>query len=416
MEGQSASFYLEQERAKIRRPFSVMVKICGPVCNLDCDYCYYIEKEALYPGKRPTIADFRMSDEVLETLIRDFLQSQPQEQVEFVWHGGEPTLLGLDYFRKIIALEEKYANGKTIHNALQTNGTLINAEWADFLAGHHFLCGISIDGPQKFHDNHRRHTSGRGSWEEAMRCISLFREHGVEFNTMTVVNASNSKEPATVYDFLKSIGSHYMQFTPIVERIALDEAEPLSIVDDRYAKATAVMRENVSAADWGNFLCRVFDIWVKKDVASRFVNYFDNTLAACVGQQPSLCSMAEYCGCSLAVEHNGDVYCCDHFVFPTYRTGNLLTTPLAEMAKSDPQLLFEERKKKTLARQCLACEYLSACGGDCPKNRITLNADGELVSCLCEGFRHFFAHTKSAFEFMAGELRQGRPPANIMRG
>lgn len=415
MEKQTASFVFEQERKKLHRSFSVMVKTAGPVCNLDCDYCYYLEKDALYPGKKFNLSSFRMNEEVLEKLIRDFITSQPQQTIEFVWHGGEPTLLGIEYFRKAITLQKKYAGEKEILNSFQTNGTLITDEWAEFLAENHFLCGLSIDGPKKFHDNHRRFPNGQGSWEKVVECARLFRKHGVEFNTMSVVNASNSKEPATVYEFLKSIGSRFMQFTPIAERIALDPANPLSIVDNRYNKATAVMEENVSATDWGNFLCRIFDIWVKNDVGTYFVNYFDNTLAAYAGQYPSLCSMAPYCGCSLAVEHNGDVYTCDHFVFEDYKLGNIFEKNIAEMAKSDQQLFFEQRKQDTLSRQCRNCPFIKACGGDCPKNRFVKNEDRESVSCLCEGFRMFFNHTRKHFEFMANELRHQRPPANVMK-
>lgn len=415
MEKQTASFVFEQERKKLHRSFSVMVKTAGPVCNLDCDYCYYLEKDALYPGKKFNLSSFRMNEEVLEKLIRDFITSQPQQTIEFVWHGGEPTLLGIEYFRKALTLQKKYAGEKEILNSFQTNGTLITDEWAEFLAENHFLCGLSIDGPKKFHDNHRRFPNGQGSWEKVVECARLFRKHGVEFNTMSVVNASNSKEPATVYEFLKSIGSRFMQFTPIAERIALDPANPLSIVDNRYNKATAVMEENVSATDWGNFLCRIFDIWVKNDVGTYFVNYFDNTLAAYAGQYPSLCSMAPYCGCSLAVEHNGDVYTCDHFVFEDYKLGNIFEKNIAEMAKSDQQLFFEQRKQDTLSRQCRNCPFIKACGGDCPKNRFVKNEDRESVSCLCEGFRMFFNHTRKHFEFMANELKHQRPPANVMK-
>lgn len=411
----TASFPFEQERNKLRRSFSVMVKCAGPSCNLDCDYCYYLEKEALYPDKSPGLSAFRMKDDILETLIREHINSQPQQRIDFVWHGGEPTLLGLDFFRKAVALQKKYAQGKEICNSFQTNGTLIDDNWADFLARENFLCGISLDGPQKFHDRHRRSPNGQGSWEKTMRGIEFFKKHGVEFNLMTVVNATNSKQPATVYEFLKSTGARFIQFTPIAERIALDEHEPLSLVGNDYAKATALMEENVSASDWGNFLCRVFDLWVKKDVGTIYVNYFDNTLAAYAGQQPSLCSMAAYCGCSLAIEHNGDVYCCDHFVFPEYRLGNICQHSIAEMAKSDRQLFFEERKQTTLSRQCLQCEFLPICGGDCPKNRFLKNQNGEYISSLCEGFCLFFRHTRPHFTFMSEELRHHRAPANIMK-
>ena len=415
MEKKTASFVFEQEREKLQRSFSVMVKTAGPVCNLDCDYCYYLEKDALYPGKKFNLSSFRMNEEVLEKLIRDYIASQPQQQIEFVWHGGEPTLLGIDYFRKAVALQKKYANGKEILNSFQTNGTLITDEWAEFLSENRFLCGLSIDGPQKFHDSHRRFPNGQGSWEKVVECAPHFCKHRGEFKTKSIVNASNSKEPAAVYEFLKSIGSRFMQFTPIAERIALDPSAPLSIVDNCYEKATAVMQENVSARDWGNFLCRIFDLWVKNDVGNCFVNYFDNTLAAYVGQAPSLCSMAPYCGCSLAIEHNGDVYCCDHFVFDEYKLGNIFEKNITEMAKSDQQLFFEQRKQDTLSRQCQKCPYIKACGGDCPKNRFVKNGEDEYISCLCEGFRMFFNHTRKHFEFMANELKHQRPPANIMK-
>ena len=411
----TASFVFEQERNKLQRSFSTMIKVVGPVCNLDCDYCYYLEKDALYPGKKFNLSAFGMKEEVLEKFIRDYIVSQPQERIEFVWHGGEPTLLGVDYFQKILELQQRYGEGKKIANVLQTNGTLINDRWAEFLAKNHFLCGLSIDGPKRFHDNHRRFLDGRGSWEKAVECARIFKKHGVEFNTMSVVNASNSKEPVAVYDFLKEIGSRFMQFSPIVERIALDENADLSIVDNNYIKETALMRENVSAEDWGNFLCRIFDRWVKTDVGYCYVNWFDNTLAAYVGQQPSLCSMAPYCGCSLAIEHNGDAYCCDHFVFPEYRLGNLNEQDIAEMAKSDKQLFFEQYKKDSLSARCRSCAYLNVCGGDCPKNRIAKTSEGENISCLCTGFRMFFEHSRKYFEYMANELKNHRPPANVMK-
>ena len=411
----TASFLFEQKRDQVQRSFSTMIKVVGPVCNLDCDYCYYIEKDALYPGKKMTLAEFGMNGDVLEKFIQDYIASQPQERVEFIWHGGEPTLLGVDYFQKALELQKKYGEGKEIANVLQTNGTLIDERWAKFLAKNNFLCGLSIDGPKRFHDNHRRYTNGRGSWDKAVECARIFRENGVEFNTMSVVNASNSKEPIAVYEFLKEIGSRYMQFSPIIERIALDDQADMSIVDNSYSKETALMQENVTAVGWGNFLCRIFDHWVKKDVGYCYVNWFDNTLAAYVGQEPSLCSMAQNCGCSLAIEHNGDAYCCDHFVFAEHRLGNIFDKNIAEMAKSDQQLFFEQHKKDTLSARCKACAYLNMCGGDCPKNRIAKTSEGESISCLCTGFRMFFEHTQKHFQFMANELKNQRPPANVMK-
>lgn len=232
---------------------------------------------------------------------------------------------------------------------------------------------------------------------------------------MSVVNASNSKEPVAVYDFLKELGSRFMQFTPIVERISLDENAVLSIVDNRYAKETALMQENVSAEAWGNFLCRIFDRWIKSDVGYCYINWFDNTLAAYMGEQPALCSMRTYCPCSLAIEHNGDVYSCDHFVFPDYRLGNLTDESLTEMVKSDRQLYFEQYKQDSLSSRCRGCDYLFACGGDCPKNRIQITPEGDSVSTLCGGFKMFFEHTRRYFEYMANELKNNRPPANVMK-
>lgn len=412
---ETASFLFELERVKLQRSFSAMIKIVGPVCNLDCDYCYYLEKETLYPDTPFTVSAFGMKEEMLEKVIRDYIASQPQEHIEFVWHGGEPTLLGLDYFRTILSLQKKYGEGRLISNSLQTNGTLINEEWAEFLAANHFLCGLSIDGPEHLHNRHRRHPNGKGSWTEVVACARLFQKHGVEFNTMSVVNASNCKEPVAVYDFLKEIGSRYMQFTPIVERIALDEEAELSIVDNRYVKDTALMQENVTAGAWGNFLCRIFDRWVKTDVGHCYVNWFDNTLAAYAGELPALCSMRDCCPCSVAVEHNGDVYCCDHFVFPGYRLGNLKNGNLTEMVKSDRQLYFEQYKQDSLSSRCKDCPYLYICGGDCPKNRIDTTPEGEPISSLCDGFKMFFEHTRRYFEFMVDELKNNRPPANVMK-
>lgn len=414
-QSRSTAFDFELRRDTLRRSFAPMVKIVGPVCNLDCDYCYYLEKDALYEGKKFALSSFRMKEDVLERIISDHISSQPQQKVEFIWHGGEPTLAGLDYFRRIVELQQRHAGGKEIANVLQTNGTLIDDRWAEFLAENNFLCGLSIDGPEKFHDRHRRTPDGKGSWERAVRCAGLFNAHGVEFNTMTVVNSSNAREPVAVYKFLCELGSRYMQFSPIVERIALDECEPMSVVDVKYDLETAPMSGNVGAAEWGNFLCRIFDQWVRRDVGYRFVNWFDNTLAVYAGQQPTLCTMAPYCGCAPAVEHNGDVYSCDHFVFPDYLIGNSTGTSLADMVKSDRQLYFEERKKETLSVRCRGCEFLAACGGDCPKNRIARDDNGEPVSALCEGFKSFFTHTRSHFEFMARELENKRPPANIMK-
>lgn len=408
----TASFLWERERAAARRDFPVMVKAAGPACNLDCDYCYYVEKEALYAGTPP--GAWRMSRETLERLTRDVIAAQAGGRATFIWHGGEPTLAGLDFFREAVRLQRAYAGGRVVENVLQTNGTLIDDRWAEFLAAEGFLCGLSVDGPRALHDAHRRSPDGRGTWERVERCARLFLRHGVEFNTMTTVNASNARRPAEVYEALRALGSRFMQFIPIVERVADDEGERFPLVTPRYGRPSTALAENVGAAEWGNFLCRVFDVWVRRDVGTCYVNVFDNTLAGYVGE-PRLCSMAPRCACSPAVEWNGDVYACDHLVYPEWRLGNVAERPIGEMVKDDRMLAFEAAKREELPGRCRACEFLRLCGGDCPKNRYARDEAGGAVSSLCEGFRAFFAHTRRAFEFMAGELAAGRAPANVMR-
>lgn len=407
----TTSFLWERDRCAFRRDFPVMVKVAGPACNLDCDYCYYVEKEALYPGMRRS--SWKMSRETLEIVVRDTIAAQRGERATFIWHGGEPTLAGLDFFREVVRLQRLYQGDRIVENVLQTNGTLIDERWAAFLAENGFLCGLSVDGPKVLHDAHRRYPDGRGSWEQVVACARLFRQYGVEFNTMTTVNATNARHPVAVYEAMKELGSHFMQFIPIVERVAEDEDETFSLVTPKYERPASVLQECVGAWEWGNFLCRVFDLWVKRDVGVYFVNIFDNTLAGYV-EEPQLCSMNARCTCSPAVEFNGDVYLCDHLVYPECRLGNVSATPLAEMVKDDKQLIFEAEKETSLSARCRKCEFLRLCGGDCPKNRYDRDEEGKAVSSLCEGFRLFFTHTRRAFEFMAGELAAGRPPANVM--
>lgn len=355
-----------------------------------------------------------MAPELLEQLIADTINAQPGDSVEFVWHGGEPTLLGVEYFSQIVRLQQQYAQGKEIRNLLQTNGTLIDDRWAEFLAENHFLCGLSIDGPEALHNAYRRYPNGKGSWANAVRAAHLFVKHGVEFNTMTAVNDRNAQEPQTVYQFLKSIGSHYMQFLPVVEHLEQPTGAPPYVAETACAASTVAMPENVSPQHWGEFLCAIFDMWVRRDVGSYFVNFFDNTLAAYLDYPPTLCSMNAYCSCSPVVEHNGDLYSCDHFVFPNYKLGNIRTRNVAEWVKTYQQLQFEESKRNSLSAVCRSCSYLSLCGGDCPANRIAETDAGEKISHLCAGFRHFFSYTQKEFQFMAEELRQHRAPANIM--
>ncbi|MDD4847716.1 MAG: anaerobic sulfatase maturase [Bacteroidales bacterium] len=403
------SFQLEQHREHIQRPFSLMVKIIGSICNLNCSYCYYRDKESNH-----SISNDSMKIPLLESLIRSYIESQPQDEIVFVWHGGEPTLLGLNYFKTIIAFQKKYANGKHILNSLQTNGTLIDDTWAEFLSDNRFLCGLSIDGPQQLHNQYRTTLEGKDSWLKAVQAARFFQKHGTDFNIMAVVHASNVQQPLEVYRFLKTLGSRFLQLTPIVERVAIIN-NTLKIVNHRYNGVATPMSENVKANDWGNFLSQIFDEWVRNDVGDFFVNIFDNVLAGYVNQPVTLCSMSKYCSNSLTVAHNGDVYSCDHFVDSESFLGNISDHHLSDLAKCNQQLFFEEDKFFNLSTDCKKCEFLNLCGGDCPKNRIEVTKQGDQKSILCEGYMNFFQHSKSYFEWMANEFLHQRPPSNIMQ-
>ena len=408
-------FLTARDRMHRKRSFQLMTKPFGPVCNLNCDYCYYLEKANIYEDKKNEPTRFRMTEEVLEKYIFDYIQSQPGEEVVFTWQGGEPTLLGIDFFRKALKKKKKHADGRKFSNTLQTNGTRIDDEWASFFAAHDFLIGLSVDGPGDLHDHYRTYSSGKGSFSQVMQAVRLFHKHGVAFNTLTVVNDRNAKMPLKVYRFLKDIGSRFMQFIPIVEREAEDPDTKLKLVANDYQGETWVTEESVEPEEWGKFLVKIFEEWVRIDVGNIFVNYFDNTLAPYAGELPSLCAMRPVCGDGLVMEHNGDVYSCDHFVYPQYFLGNVMKGSLEEMAKSDRQLQFSTMKRDTLPRECRECAFLKMCGGDCPKHRFVENDDGELISYLHDGFLHFFKHVDPYMKLMAEELRHKRPPANIMQ-
>lgn len=406
--------YREEGAPGEKKPFHVMAKPAGAVCNLNCSYCYYLEKKSLYRKNDGMPLNYRMGDELLESFIRSYIESQPGDRIDFTWQGGEPTLNGLDYFKKIVAFQKKYSYGRHITNSLQTNGTLINEEWAEFLALHNFLVGISVDGPPELHDHFRKTTQGGGSFKRVMESIKLFHRFGVPFNTLTVINDRNSRMPLKVYRFLKDIGSDYMQFIPIVERESEDPAAQLRLVHHTFSGEAALTDESVEPLEFGRFLARIFDEWVRLDVGRHFVNYFDNTLAAYAGGYPSLCTMSPVCGTALIMEFNGDVYACDHFVYPAYLRGNLRDKSLGEMAGDPAQHAFGMAKREQLPPECLACRFLRACGGDCPKHRFVETADGGRISYLHDGFMYFFSHVEKEMEFMAGELLNNRPPAGIM--
>ncbi len=384
-------------------PFQVMLKPRGAICNLDCSYCYFLTKQDLYPGSR-----FHMSDETLEEFTRQYLAAQPTNEAVFGWQGGEPTLLGLDFYEKAVALQHAHARpGMRITNALQTNGTLLDDDWCHFLKKHDFLVGISIDGPQELHDAYRVDKGGLPTHHRVMAGLDLLKKHEVEFNVLTTVHAANQEHGLEVYRFLRDeAGAQFIQFIPIVER------------DNKtgFQEGTAVTERSASGAGYGRFMIKVFEEWVRHDVGQVFVQLFDVALAAWVGAPAGLCVFAETCGNALALEHNGDLYSCDHFVEPHHLVGNLADSKLGEMVASPQQRAFGSAKRDTLPDQCLGCEVRFVCNGGCPKNRFTETADGQPgLNYLCDGYRPFFNHIRPAMDFMAAELNARRPPANVMR-
>ncbi|MDR3456661.1 MAG: anaerobic sulfatase-maturation protein [Verrucomicrobiae bacterium] len=399
------------------RPFHILTKPVGPICNLDCKYCFYLEKEKLYPGE----SQWRMSDAVLAEYIRQYIHSQPVAEINFAWQGGEPTLLGVDFFRKVITLQQQFANGKIISNAIQTNGTLLDDEWCEFLAQNKFLVGLSIDGPRELHDRYRVDKRQQPTFDKVMHGLELLKKHGVDFNTLTVVNRANAQSPLEVYRFLKSIGSRFLQFIPLVERTAPAEmktegydfaAPPLP---GRKTDASPVTPESVGAEQYGNFLCAIFDEWVRHDVGTTFVQLFDTALGNWMGLGSSLCVFAEKCGAALAIEHNGDLYSCDHYVYPRYRLGNVMNHSLGAMVRMPQQIRFGNDKSSTLPKYCRRCEVRFACNGECPKHRFTSTPDGEAgLNYLCPGYKMFFNHIDPHMKTMARLLQAQRAPAEIM--
>jgi len=393
--------------------FHIMTKPIGPICNLDCKYCFYLEKENLYPETK----SWAMPPEVLERYIQQYIAAQPLDEVHFAWQGGEPTLLGVDFFRTVIAVQQKYAGGKQIHNALQTNATLIDDEWGAFLAEHNFLVGVSIDGPRELHDFYRVDKGNAPTFDRVMRGLTKLKEHNVEFNTLTVVNRQNSLHPLEVYRFLKEIGSGFMQFIPVVERETPEpSSDGLVLVQPSFERTATVTEWSVEPLAYGRFLARIFDEWVKKDVGRYFIQQFDVALESWLGMEASLCVFRKTCGTALAMEHSGDLYSCDHFVFPEHKLANVMRNNLAEMVASPQQKVFGTAKRDTLPRMCRECDVRFACNGECPKHRFLTTPSGEAgLNYLCAGYKHFFHHIDPYMQFMAAELRAGRPPANVMR-
>jgi uncharacterized protein len=392
--------------------FHVMVKPVGPICNLDCKYCFYLEKERLYPGP----AQWAMPDEVLDSFIRQYIDATPSPSVQFTWQGGEPTLLGVDYFRRVVALQTRYADGKHIQNGFQTNGILINDEWAQFLKDSKFLVGISIDGPRELHDAYRVNKGGQPTFDGVMRAIEVLARHGVEFNTLTTVHRANAQFPLEVYRFLRANGSGFMQFIPIVERIsAQPTTDGLLLVSPDFRDRARVAPWSVEPVQFGRFLCAIFDEWVRHDVGRQFVQLFDVCLEMWCGFEASLCVFRPTCGSALALEHGGDLYSCDHYVYPENKLGNIMGAPIASLAHSVQQQAFGNAKETSLPAYCRECDVRFACNGECPKHRFAVTPDGEPgLNYLCAGYKSFFRHIDAPMRFMASEVASGRAPANVM--
>ena len=391
--------------------YHILTKPIGPLCNLDCKYCFYLEKAKLYPG-----ATWAMRGEVLENYIRQYINSQDTEAISFAWQGGEPTLLGVEFFERVVALQAQYSDGRKIDNAFQTNGVLLDDEWGEFLKINNFLVGISIDGPRDLHDAYRLDKGGQGTFDKVMRGISVLKKHGVEFNTLTTVHRVNSQHPLEVYHFLKEVGSGYMQFIPIVERASSVTTEDgLTLVSSAFAEQAAVTKWSVEPLQFGKFLTAIFDEWVRNDVGRQYIQLFDVSLGMWIGMPASLCIFRRTCGSALAMEHNGDVYSCDHFVYSENKLGNIMDLPLRTMVDSRQQREFGNAKMDTLPQYCRCCEVRFACNGECPKHRFLKTPDGESgLNYLCAGYKHFFNHIDPYMRFMALQLQQKRAPANVM--
>lgn len=397
--------------------FNIIAKPAGPACNLNCKYCFYKEKEALFTDS----SGFRMTNEVLETFIRKYIGSQSLPEEPFVWQGGEPALMGLDFYREAVRLQKKYANGKQITNSLQTNGTLLDDEWCEFLADNGFLVGLSIDGPEDIHNYYRVDNKDRPTFETVMRGLELLKKHGVEFNVLACVNKQNVKRPLETYRFFKEQGVRFIQFIPIVERQPDKAAEQLGLHlaapanEDEEDSRCEVTEWSVEPEAYGNFLIKIFNEWVREDVGKIFVMNFEWALASWVNGVSPACCFSESCGRCLVIEHNGDMYSCDHYVYPKHRLGNILKDELREMVESEKQIRFSRSKETELSTRCRKCDVLFVCHGDCPKHRFVIQGkDRPRVSYLCESYKRFFKHIDPYMREIKQLISRGRPAEMIM--
>ena len=404
-----------------RRYFHLLAKPTGAICNLDCKYCFFLSKEMLYPGGR-----FRMTDDVLDRYIKQLIESQPGPEITVAWQGGEPALMGVDFFRRAMAAVERHRReGVLVSHTFQTNGTELTAEWCEFFREHRFLVGLSLDGPRPMHDLYRVDKGGRPTFDKVMRAARLMQEHGVDFNVLTSVHAGNAGHPVEVYRFLRDeVGTQFIQFIPIVERVT---PELLPIANSGWGargsdprplylqQGDLVTERSVSAEQWGRFLIGVFEEWVERDVGKVFVQMFDAALASWVGAPPSLCLFAPTCGDAIALEHNGDLYSCDHFVEPRHLLGNIRQAHMLRLVNSEQQRAFGAAKQSSLPRHCRRCRVRFACHGECPKNRFISTPGGEPgLNYLCAGYFAFFTHVDRPMRIMADLLRCGRYADEVM--
>jgi len=414
------SNYVEITEQRAEQPFHIMVKPIGPKCNLDCQYCFYLEKEMLFgDGER-----WKMDDAVLESYVKRYIEAQPSRQVTFAWQGGEPTLCGVEFFEKVVRWQKQYGQGREIENAFQTNGTLLDDEWGAFFKRENFLIGVSIDGPAELHDAYRVTRSGKGTHEEVMRGIEVLKRHKVDFNTLTCVNRANQDKGPEVYAFLKGIGSRYMQFIPIVERLPDDEAKRLGLwhsTPPKFAKEddnldAPVTEWSVQPKAYGRFMWSIFKRWVQQDVGKIYVQLFDVALGKWAGERGGLCIFSEECGRALALEHDGSLYSCDHYVYPDFKVGNIKEQSMAAMVDSAFQKGFGKAKKSTLPKYCRECEVRFACNGGCPKQRFLVTPEDEKgLNYLCSGYRFIFNKMDPYMRAMADLLQERQPPALVMR-
>ena len=390
--------------------FTAMIKPAGSVCNLDCHYCYYLDKASLYNHRQPV-----MDNDLLENTIKQYIQANDVPQVMFVWHGGEPLIAGLDFYKKAVALQQKYAGDKQIDNVLQTNGILVNDDWCRFFSEHKFLIGISIDGPQSVHDAYRQNKAGEPTFSKVMKAVERMAAHKVEYNTMSVVNHASEGKGVEIYRFLKSIGSTFMRFLPALEHVRISGQTGRALIVPPGTEGSRLAEWSVSAEGYGRFLNDIFDEWILSDVGRYFVQMFDVALAQWFGVPPALCAFADTCGDALVIEHNGDTYSCDHFVYPEYRLGNIGDHNLRTLYHNKDQFRFGLNKRNALPSECLNCRYYFACRGECPKHRFERSADGEPnKNALCEGFKLFFKHVDPYMKYMTDLLKEQKPPALVM--